>query len=430
MTTFASASSMRSASKQERIIQQTLSNPQSERDMVFSEMSYGWPDFLQNQIDLISRQNNSDFIDEKKSYVLLFGLAPRQPLDFRTGELLRRSLQNSAGIKSAGDGGHMMIGWQCHAAGEKIQGMAALTGERTGQSSKMLRKGWGVNSYLSTFTDGFLQKPDDFQGPVLRRILKDRPDFSFVLIEVAPKKCIEGLSFVHQFNSHQSQPWKNFGSLHNTLNFEGGGCLSFAYSFLKKTGVFNQVLDHFWRTMKIPNFLFGKGQTDANGRPVFENPHGVQERIPNVQLQTRFFTENQNPIGALEFLRSSWEAPPNTPFAEVRQIDPELPFLFFRELSEKLIETSSTTIPSEIARAAQHRRRIISHNYENLNGENAMDFFKTYTVNSAYDSSEEYGWNARNIQIQTHNWVMENRYTYNSAFFPLLHGYGIKLEKF
>ena len=419
--------------------------PQQPRSL-FQQLNSSWPEEIETQL---KDQFQRPIIKLNKSYVFIFAYAPKEAMDLRSGELLKQSVQNRLMNKS--DGGHMMFGWQCQnpsAANENFRffkGMAAITGESSNQATDLLRNGWGLNSYIASFNDGMLQTPENLRTVIQNQIIQNRATFSFFLQEVNDQDCMRGLAFLNQF---QQKPVSTnpvhfrFGSMHDPGHPEtpGAGCLSFGFHFMKTVGLFPSAQPYFERELSIPEWLLGYGRTDSEGRPVKRNDEGEDVVIPHVQIQTSLTPERRERISFHTLMNmSSWNIRGNERSLNLKQVDPELVYLFFRELGGEIAKkfnqagyalTRDPLTHRMILDRLQNRRVIRGTDYQSEN------FFREYKVETGYDNgfvsptdSRFLGTNPRGnseaLAQESQKWVQENFSVYKTYLIPFFHEYGI-----
>lgn len=274
-------------------------------DAYFREMNVGW----QTNIGQLRAS-----LDPRKNYLVLHVIEPDFVYDLRTGEDFRSSLL-AIGlprlINSNVSVGHAFLSWRCQVPGGVAEGTTGFTGELDKQFTKMMRTGWGMTSFYSSFDDGHLQTP---------RLL----DFEFneghpihtVAIEVGEDVCHRTLGFVRAFVSHPSKPYENFGPNLDPLKFQGGGCGSFVVSTLQAGGLFGNlpIPQSTWRTLRANRRLFGYGL-----------------KVPEDAVPYRIRAEGRHTVSLVQLFLSNWNDHDGDGPA-IRQQDPELYLLFLKTL--------------------------------------------------------------------------------------------------
>ncbi len=255
-------------------------------------------------------------IDEDRSYFFLLSFPPKVGLDFRTAEKLKSSLAVSGWGKS--DIGHNMVVWSCKGTNGKWHRAATgFTGENSEQSKEMIKNGWGLTTFVSVFTDGFLTATNEAEAVIAKK-QKESP-MRYVGIEITPKQCDAVVSFVKKFA--QSKGATQFGLSGDINKMEGGGCGSFAAAVTDKLGVFNKLSPYLWKKFSIPNRLLGK-RTDIP----------LDTRIP-VPILTSKVEEKKVSFQLL--LNSTWMMTPkdNSTFS-LTIVDPIMIVYMLKEIQE------------------------------------------------------------------------------------------------
>jgi len=278
-------------------------------------------------------------LNPKKSYVLLHAWDPGTVMDLRTADGFRATL-HSLGIINMGDIkiGHTWIGWRCQTSSGVLEGAAGQTGENEKQTAAMLKSGWGLSAFKSSFSDGFLQWPE-----YLEWLVDEEPGtLHGLFIEVDTAVCMKTANFVKDYVSHPKQPRKIFGLEPNPAKFEGGGCGSFGITAAQVGGVFGarDLATKFWRTLSARSEIFGRGSE----LPPYTIPfysRGVTQNRPVSLLNPLPFSK--------DVLFSNWNGiRPSDPSLKV--LDPELLILSIRQIYRSKfgeLSASNRTIANE-----------------------------------------------------------------------------------
>lgn len=289
----------------------------------FDELNQGLPESVRRDLKLSPDRN----------YVVLIKKAPQYVFDFRSAEQLRRSLLTMD--RSSMDLGHAMVAWQCQGPrGQLVQGATGQTGEHLGQSRRMLKSGWGMSTFLSTFTDGYLNIPVEVNDTIEKA--NKRKALRFLAIEISLGDCRKMLGFLSKYIEHPSQPHRHFGMNEQPLSFKGGGCGSFALALLDQAGVLKTLLPHLWRNVDVPTHLLGVGSELP--------PHtNYYEKIPYLQ---------QVSVGSLEsdlwICRPGW-----APCHILRLPDPELILFMMSAVEAAAVQARGLGLDPE-ARVVQY----------------------------------------------------------------------------
>lgn len=223
-----------------------LAEEMPEDTRAFDELNVGLP--LQVEQNLALKKD--------RNYILLIKKAPQYVFDFRTADRLRRSMMtmNTGDM----DIGHAMIGWQCQNDGRApSRGATGQTGESLNQGMQMIRSGWGLSTFMSSFRDGYLNTPEEVEETIDQADEAGR--LRFLAVEVTEGECHRMLNFLRLYINHPNDPQRHFGLNLRPDKFEGGGCGSFAVTMLEKSGILAQMTPHIWRTLNVPTHLLGVG---------------------------------------------------------------------------------------------------------------------------------------------------------------------------
>lgn len=404
------------------LLSQTTAQAQSSppNEVLWEWLHLGWPRSIEEGLRTQNSQQPS-LIEAHKNYIILYGRTPSTPLDLRSPEHMKWGINAQINDLIANDthGGHLMVGWHCQTAQGLKKGMTGMSGESSKQTNRMLKDGWGLSSYVATFTDGHLQVPavaiPPASGPTheentlqwyFSRDLRNKSDFSFFVVEVEQQQCERGRKFIFDFLNHHDKPMENFGALPDPLKFEGGACLSFAQAVLTHAGVFENILPHLKRKVQLPEHLLGTASPDS---------------LPaEVSLQRQVFLSRPREVSLLELFNVSWNPYLGSRNVEFDQVDPELFYLFYRELGEGLLRSQPPSLTDPNLRRAFRQRRII----HSLNHSISSQPFSQEPIDLDYDV--HFGGNAGRISDEAQAMVRSGGDRMN--IFPFHHGHGIKID--
>jgi hypothetical protein len=329
-----------------------------------------------------------------RSYLLLHAFEPGIPLDFRTANGFRESIENHNGLLGASgfdDIGHVFVGWSCDSGAGPVEGMAAMTGERSFQAAKMLKAGWGLTTFLATFTDGHLQPPGFLAE--YDAVMEENFDAHVVAIEVSAEHCERARDFVRAYAEHPAKPARNFGLNLDPRKFEGGGCGSFGAAVLEMSGMFGTsgMASHWWRELRPNPRLLGKGLPLPENVSVSPAPGGKRKVAP-ASLFLGF--------------RNSWDNPKKGG-GSMKLLDPEMLQLSLKTIYRRLARPISASDPrlgseflrSEIAKLRKVKKKA-PVNLEKSNGS-----FVEVPIDRNFDAK------ARAVVESTELWIKENNYT-------------------
>lgn len=266
-------------------------------------------------------------LDPDKNYVVWSIIAPKKPLDLRRADSFREFLQHNPSKNISIS--HNLVAWRCQVPnGDYYMGATGFSGERTGQSAKMVKAGWGLTTFLATFTDGWLS-PSIMTGTLWDDRNKKEDVYSLA-VEVSGQSCEQMLRYLHDFIMHPDLPMRKFGLRVDPEKFEGGGCISFASSLLQRAGILPQMLKASNRDLWANMYRFG-----GNDLPLPE-----ATTVPRLQWR-----EGQKPrkIGISQFFSQTWNASIQGG-VKLSLLDPELMLWGMKNLDDHLLQNTREVI--------------------------------------------------------------------------------------
>jgi hypothetical protein len=219
-------------------------SPEEPRE--FTDLNAGLPQQIERNLGLKADRN----------YIVLLKKSPEYVFDFRSADRLRRSMMtmNTGSM----DLGHAMVAWQCrNGQGGMDRGATGQTGESQGQGLKMIRSGWGLSTFMSSFSDGYLNTSKEVEKIIDEANGLNR--LRFLAFEVSQTECTKMLNFLKTYIRHPNHPQQHFGLNLRPDKFEGGGCGSFAVTLLEQAGAFKSLTPNIWRILDVPTHLLGVG---------------------------------------------------------------------------------------------------------------------------------------------------------------------------
>lgn len=261
---------------------------------------------------------------KQKNFVIVISRLPSIPVDFRSEEGLKNSI-NSLHFQNSYHPGHVMIGWKCRIGETTFDSMLGLSGELDDQHTKLLKAGWGLTSLLATFKDGYIQTPDQlesrfqfFNDENLKSEAngeKNKISLIATALEISEDDCVHLVDEVYRFVDHPNNPAQNFSMILSPRNYEGAGCGSFVTHLLEQIPSLKPVIRLFQRTYRFPNYLFGTGAYLPTDVVVPQKiaSKAINERVSEFRLLSSFWTSSRSPN------------------IEVDTIDPEL-IVFWQKL--------------------------------------------------------------------------------------------------
>jgi hypothetical protein len=223
----------------------------------------GWPPTLEPLFTKL--QETKD-----KNYVVLISRIPTLVLDSRTENGYRDSVTQRNFARDFHPG-HVMIGWKCNLGPQQYNSFLGFNGDELevdGVTRQSLRDlavgGFGINTLLARFTDGFIETPENleefFQGVIEKYEQKslDRKQFIFIgtALEISHADCSGIINKINSFHSNHHAK-TSFGLGLDPEKEDGAACNSFAMSMLKETKVGSTLVGLFNRQLRFPSYLLG-----------------------------------------------------------------------------------------------------------------------------------------------------------------------------
>lgn len=253
-----------------------------------------------------------------RNYVAWTIIAPKVPIDLRQPDDFRQFITSLTSKKSLSIS-HNLVAWNCQLPnGQFYSGATGHSGEISGQSKKMVKAGYGLTTFMSTFTDGWLSGAFH-TGGIFEERSKNEETYSLV-VEVSSQDCANMLGFLKKFIYHPKTPVQNFGLTLNPEKFEGAGCISFASTLMKKAGVLSQFFDHALRSLWASPYRFGGNDLEIPENTIVPRVSWLEGRKKKVSL--------------IEFLQPNWNA--TVKGVNIELLDPELLVWGLKSLSPRL----------------------------------------------------------------------------------------------
>lgn len=260
-------------------------------------------------------------LPEGKNYIVWSIIAPKKPLDLRTPDYFRSVLTQSDSKKSLSIS-HNIVGWKCDLDDGFYQGATGMSGETMQQSASLVKAGYGLTTFLATFNDGWLSGGYHSGHIIAERSAKE--DVYTLVVEVSKSSCSRMLKFLKSFIYHQNRPFEKFSLALNPEKFEGGGCINFAATLMKKAGVLSQMFNSSERSLWASTYRFG-----GNG---FELPPFTQ--VPKISWREG----KPKKVSLLEFFNANWNNA-KTHGVNLKLMDPEILVWSFKSLSPALAKS-------------------------------------------------------------------------------------------
>lgn len=254
-----------------------------------------------------------------RSYVIWLNVPAQHPLDLRTGDNFRKWILATPETEMSIS--HQMIAWRCRADnGQMYEAATGITGEESKQSVRMINAGFGISTFLTTFTDGRLQPAAEVEQYVAQNHAKRGAVYTG--FEVDDRDCRNMSNFVLDFAHHRNSPMYNYGSLVRPGKFEGGGCVTFASELMNKAGLLRSVIPSFFRQIQFREDLMG-GNID----------HAVNAITPPA---TPWLKGRTHTVSKLKLVSSAWKYP-GFKMQTMAQMDPELMLYVTKQFADHYV---------------------------------------------------------------------------------------------
>jgi hypothetical protein len=288
---------------------------------VFSKLNSGWP---ANLAPIYNR------LPQDRSFLISISRTPYSQMDLRSAESLRKSLRATPN-EYLSDIGHNTYGWICsNIEGQRKIGFTSHTGELSNQIRSMVQYGWGLTPFITTFTDGMLRDPKENDKITLAPFINSPEQRLFALVvEVSDQECESAYRFTEKFSKIDPQtgrfPGQYFGLALDPYKFEGGGCGSTTVAALDQANFFGDASPYFWRDIKLAKRHFGFPKKS----------YSIPNALIPAPIEAPWHSKNRNvPIAFLTM--QDWSSEENS--FNLRLIDPEMMFLFYRTLMQEKIK--------------------------------------------------------------------------------------------
>lgn len=268
-----------------------------------------------------------------RNYMVWVHVPAQHPLDLRSAEHFRRWALGTPVTEMTIS--HNMVAFRCkNESGQFVEGATGMTGASRLQEIKALLKGYGLNVFFGTFTDGHLNPQAEVGDYITKNHAKRGAVYA--AFEVSQEQCAGMQDFLVQFVNHPRKPYNRFNTIGDPEKFEGGGCVTFARTLMKKANVLSPVLPLLYREFTVARFMLGG------------NLKQVEDFEP---MQTPWLQGKRRSISLNMFWSTPWEmAPEGMPgYLHLRQIDPEKIVWMMRQFANVFMESAS---PADRNRAA------------------------------------------------------------------------------
>lgn len=319
----------------------TFSQIQSARADQWSGINGGWQGIYRE----VGNQ-----LDRNRNYIIWSIIAPKDPLDLRKPDFFREFLAHSSGGLSIS---HNYIGWSCQVRGRRYEGATGMSGESSEQSKALVKAGWGLTTFLAIYNDGWLatstEAADDWA------IRRQREEIYNVVVEVSEQECDNMLSFMHTFVTSPRKPWTKFGLTPSVEKLQGGGCITFVTTLLKKAGILKSMINSSSRTLYANPYGFG-----GNDLP---KPAGTW--LPRLAWREG----KPKKVGINQFFSSNWNG--GLKAVSLTLLDPEVMIWGIKNLSPSLaVPRKVQKYPQDGCRPAEgdcggYRKVAIDNKFDN-----------------------------------------------------------------
>ncbi len=206
--------------------------------------------------------------DGRNYFLLIQRMSPKR-LELANIEQARRTFIATRGFKH--NLGHVMAGWRC----DGREGLISQYGETRLQGPRMLLAGWGLTTFLSTFTDGYL-RGFSYLEDMLWANAFERIKAQVLAIEITSAQCAALKAYVRRYATHPREPWRNFSMLLSPRAFRGGGCLTFAVAVGEQAGALKGLWPALFRRLPLYSGVLGR----LHRAPSSVKPFGLARKLP------------------------------------------------------------------------------------------------------------------------------------------------------
>ncbi len=306
-----------------------------------------------------------------RNYIVWIHVPAQHPMDLRSAEMFRRWALGTPVTEMTIS--HNMMAFRCrNSNGQFEEGATGMTGASRLQEVKALLNGHGLGVFFGTFTDGHLN-PQAEVGSYIAKNLQKR-GVIFAGFEVTERQCNDMKEFLRQFVFHPRRPFERFNTIGDPEKFEGGGCVTFARTLMKKAGVLSPVLPMMDRNVSVARAMVGG------------NLKEVEDFEP---MQTPWLKGKKRAISLNLFWSTPWEVEPSSMPGRLylSQIDPEKMVYTLRQMAAVYLENAP---PEERQRNLRklgagplRNRVVISAN--NLTDPGGPYEWSRFTINDSFD---------------------------------------------
>lgn len=308
---------------------------------------------------------------QDRNYIVWIHVPAQHPMDLRSAEMFRRWALGTPVTQMSIS--HNMVAFRCrNESGQFVEGATGMTGASRLQEVKALLKGHGLGVFFGTFTDGHLN-PQAEVGEYIAKNLKNRGTI-YGAFEVTQEQCADMQKFLVEFVHHPRKPYERFNTIGDPEKFEGGGCVTFARSLMKKAGLLTPVLPMMYRNFSIARFMVGGNLKPS---PDFE------------PMATPWLKGKKRSISLNMFWSTPWEMEPSSMPGRLylKQIDPEKMVYTLRQFAAAYLEHAP---PEERSRnskwlaAGPLKTRVVT-SANNLIDPGGPYEWSKITINDAFD---------------------------------------------
>ncbi len=152
--------------------------------------------------------------------------------------------------------GHGMIHFKCESSTGPIEEWTGFSGDGSGKGTRLVfKEKAGLGVLLYEFADGHVQTADFVQTYISEssKVSRHRP--RFLRMPISREQCDLMACHLKAFRAVKDPA---YGFTPDPLKYEGGGCTSYAASFLQVSGLFEPEFERWWRKLVISSRLVGK----------------------------------------------------------------------------------------------------------------------------------------------------------------------------
>ena len=196
--------------------------------------------------------------DAKASYIAVYAFPSAEFLDWSSPSALTKTTLDSqiskALFHAPSSIGHAQFAWQCQLPnGKVIKGASGQSGQNHRQGLSGVLSGWGLSLLELVYTDGNIESTQEVNDRVIRGSNTNK--LSWMAFKVPPENCLKVVEYVKTYTAKGA--FHNYGFPVDPLQYEGGGCTSYANAALAVSKLEIPFRKQWVRSYDVPNAYMG-----------------------------------------------------------------------------------------------------------------------------------------------------------------------------